>query len=466
MSVFQKGITTSSIHSANLLMNVSKSFGLHINGSNVLILDTSGNTTVGSSYQSTNVNASRLSLLSNRICASVNGYNVLDADSTHTKLGNTFKSTVIDGPNFHVTDTGIVTGSTFVGSTVNSQIVNTNTISTIGGTLSIGSATANPPTFDDNSSRITTTEWVRNHVSTMTGTIIERGYATTTSVNTSLQNYATTTSVNASLQNYATTTSVNTSLQNYATTTSVNTSLQHYATTTSVNTSLQNYVTTNYLTQQGYVIGNSPSILLGNNSGTIQLNGTTTCSSTLSAVTFNATSDKRLKTNIVDLNRDESLKIVRQLKPKIYDFKTRVSDSLVDQVGFIAQDIKEIEMLTPAVNMCKGFIPNLNCAVTCEQGSFMIEFPLKMYDRIQYIQENQSNIATVSSYEEGVVQLDIPVTGEVYLYGTEIEDLHSIQKDMIYTLAVSALQRLDEMVTQQQKTIDYLLQRISTLDRI
>jgi uncharacterized coiled-coil protein SlyX len=75
-------------------------------------------------------------------------------------------------------------------------------------------------------------------------------------------------------------------------------------------------------------------------------------------------------------------------------------------------------------------------------------------DRIQYRQDEQINTATIVYLEDRHIQLSHLLNGEVYLLGIEIQDLHSIQKDMIYTLAVSALQRLDEIVTNQQETID------------
>jgi hypothetical protein len=60
-------------------------------------------------------------------------------------------------------------------------------------------------------------------------------------------------------------------------------------------------------------------------------------------------------------------------------------------------------------------------------------------------------------------QVHEQLTGEFFMYGTEVNDVHSIQKDMVFTLAVSAIQRLDEIVTQQQKTIDELLKKINAV---
>ena len=183
-----------------------------------------------------------------------------------------------------------------------------------------------------------------------------------------------------------------------------------------------------------------------------------TCNGGVNATSFNATSDERVKTNIVDLDRETSLSIVRQLKPKKYDFK----ESVVDQLGFIAQEIKKIDLLSPAVNdNSKGMIP-IGRTVNCHEGMFSLDLSLNVMDRIQYRQDDQINTATIVYIEEGHTQLSHLLNGDVYLLGIEIHDLHSIQKDMIYTLAVSALQRLDEIVTNQQQTID---RQQHTIDR-
>ena len=464
MSVFQKGITTNFIQSANLLMNVSKSFGLYINDSNVLRLDTSGNTTIGSTYQTTNMNASRLSMISNRISASVNGHNALDADSTHTTLGHMNGSTLIDGVNFRVSDTGVITGKSLLCTnvssqlvntqTVNTQTVNTQTITSLTGLISLGPTTTVTPSSEENTSRIATCQWVRDRDNVLRASVNTSFDTLTSSINTSFSTLAN--SVNVSF--HTLTSSINTSLSTVTNsanisfdtlTDSINTSFDTL--TDSINVSLTGYMlTTGSTSDNAITFGTTSAIVL-------------TCCGPLNALTFNATSDERVKTNMVDLDRDHSLEALRQLKPKIYDFKKGFKDSPLDQLGFIAQEIKEIKLLAPAVNSSKGFIPNLGCTVTCQEGRFTTHVPLKVSDRIKYRQDDQVHIATVLSVENGVYQMDTPVTGEVYLYGTEIDDLHSIQKDMIYTLAVSALQRLDEIVSQQQKTIDQQQEMIDLL---
>lgn len=188
---------------------------------------------------------------------------------------------------------------------------------------------------------------------------------------------------------------------------------------------------------------------------------------------FQATSDQRVKMNIEDLNRVTSLETLRQLKPKMYDFV----DSPRNQLGFIAQEIKNIDLLKSSIHEGPGFIPNIYRTVLCEQGWFTVETPLKKGDAIRYKRNGKINTTHILNASSPNYQLVEPFTEELFLYGTEVPDFHSIEKDMIFTLAVSAIQQLDTVVTEQQatiqklihkseeqqKTLDFLLQKIDAI---
>jgi hypothetical protein len=96
---------------------------------------------------------------------------------------------------------------------------------------------------------------------------------------------------------------------------------------------------------------------------------------------------------------------------------------------------------------------------------FVLDISLNVSDRVQYTKDEMTNTATIVYAKNGKYQLSHLHTGEVYLDGIEIQDLHSIQKDMIYTVTVSALQRLDEIVSQQQTQLEQQQKIIDELSR-
>ena len=73
---------------------------------------------------------------------------------------------------------------------------------------------------------------------------------------------------------------------------------------------------------------------------------------------FYTTSDERIKTNFVDISDNESLEVLRMIKPKKYNYKAYLERGFNQVYGYIAQQIKEV--LPYAVTIKKNqFIPNI-----------------------------------------------------------------------------------------------------------
>ena len=77
---------------------------------------------------------------------------------------------------------------------------------------------------------------------------------------------------------------------------------------------------------------------------------------TVEATEFDNPSDKRIKTNITDLEDNECLNLVRQLKPVKYQYIDKEERGDHTVYGFIAQDIREV--LPYATKTIKEFVPD------------------------------------------------------------------------------------------------------------
>ena len=75
------------------------------------------------------------------------------------------------------------------------------------------------------------------------------------------------------------------------------------------------------------------------------------------AAAFVAISDKRIKSNIVDINDTYALDQIRAIKPKYYEYIDKKSRGSSSVIGFIAQEIKEV--IPRAVAVTDGQIPNI-----------------------------------------------------------------------------------------------------------
>lgn len=165
-------------------------------------------------------------------------------------------------------------------------------------------------------------------------------------------------------------------------------------------------------------------------------------------------SDARIKDHITDISSEHGLSVVRNLHPKTFTY----TYSDLKTHGFIAQDVAEV--LPVAVDKQAGFIPDICVFATTKagaQGTTLI-FELKnvglKVGALQIVENGQKRVVHVDG--ENHVQETI-VAERVFVYGHGVEDFHTLDKDVIFTMAVSAIQHLD-------KTVSALEERISILE--
>lgn len=192
---------------------------------------------------------------------------------------------------------------------------------------------------------------------------------------------------------------------------------------------------------------------------------------------FIASSDARIKTNIQTINDADSLLKLRSLQPKRYEYIDKVSKGDQTVYGFIAQEVQKI--LPYAVSTKQELVPNIYKGARAEatfQG-ILLTFEsqhditgtckLKLYD----ISNNNmdTNVLGVVSSNQLLVSdsfrdVNGQVTSEVFVYGAYVDDFHVLDKDAIFTVAVSALQQVDQHVTELQCKITKLEERLTTLE--
>lgn len=197
-------------------------------------------------------------------------------------------------------------------------------------------------------------------------------------------------------------------------------------------------------------------------------------SNRIAATEFNAYSDRRIKTNVVDINDASALEILRRIEPKRYHYIDTISRGSAPIWGFIAQQVGEV--LDYSTNQITDFVPNVYCQATRSGKTFVttmsIEWEttnvtgkMKLYDEM-----NRGRIVTVENFVSPtsfIIQEDLQDT-EYFVYGQQVTDFHTLNKDSIYTIATAAIQELDRKLdsTQStlQSTINALTERITALE--
>ena len=214
---------------------------------------------------------------------------------------------------------------------------------------------------------------------------------------------------------------------------------------------------------------------------------------------FIVSSDKRIKTNIVDIDDSKALSILRKIQPKTYEYIDKFQKGNDSVIGFIAQEIKEI--IPKAVIIVKSYIPNFYtfCEVSstdtfnillvtspidlswnplhdlsgnpfidaegnaCSDASGNKVFKIKLYDQSDNeIECKTTNVLDKRSFLMDISGKDLSIdrSGSIvkdvcgnsfnprnlyFLYGQEVDDFNAMDKNAIFTVVTAAVQDIDRI---------------------
>ena len=197
-----------------------------------------------------------------------------------------------------------------------------------------------------------------------------------------------------------------------------------------------------------------------------------------------SSSDERIKKNIRDLQDDSALQMILNIQPKKYnyiDLQTKGSSAGTEIYGFIAQQIKEV--IPDAVKIQTEFIPNIFSVADYNIAENIITLPsrlqsggslniakatrIKCYD----MRDNMIIVEVIEVIEVieilNIISIKIKnikyYNDKIFVYGTEVNDFHALNKEYINTLNVCAVQELHRKIITQQEEITGLNEKINVL---
>jgi len=184
--------------------------------------------------------------------------------------------------------------------------------------------------------------------------------------------------------------------------------------------------------------------------------GIYTTGSVISTVGFYASSDSRIKKNIMDATDLSCSYILQHLKPKIFNFIDIKERGIEPVWGFIAQEVKQI--MPNAITYMKDFITNI--FETADLCGNMITLRNKTtaeilkdevgYNKLKIFNTDEKDtivsIKEIIDEKRFIIESEEPIETEnnlVFVYGQEVPDFHSLDKDMIFTLTTAVVKELD-----------------------
>ena len=202
--------------------------------------------------------------------------------------------------------------------------------------------------------------------------------------------------------------------------------------------------------------------------------------------TYIGASDLRIKKDVRDIKDHEALQQIRQLDAKFYKYKDPIKRGYAEVLGFIAQDVNNT--IPHAVYPKTDFIPNemrvfdVQWKTDAETGhKRMVPAETLAPGRYKFIMfKGEEGVEEELTTKDGKTFLkdeDTPYTTDqkydnVFLYGKEVDDFLTIDKNKIFAVAYAALQEVDriqqvmqEKVVTLEETVLQLSERLSALEK-
>ena len=174
-------------------------------------------------------------------------------------------------------------------------------------------------------------------------------------------------------------------------------------------------------------------------------------------------SDKRIKENITDVPDNLSLQKLRDISCCYYEYKDKISKGDSKVFGFIAQQVRE--HMPMAVALIENIIPNemrvINPQWTtlADASGYKLTIPdLQDVSSTKY-KFYVTNDPSGDEVEKEIFSMENDPKSfifeeqwqNVFLYGKEVDDFHTLNKQALFTLNFSATQEIDR-IQQQEKT--------------
>jgi hypothetical protein len=199
----------------------------------------------------------------------------------------------------------------------------------------------------------------------------------------------------------------------------------------------------------------------------------------MAAQEFNAYSDIRIKEQIEDVVDISALSALRQIEPKRYNYIDKLSRGTQPVWGFIAQQVGSVLEYSTAKII--DFIPNVydtadvnnnpdgqtyitlksktTIGLSSTSGSTN-PTKIKLYD-----EQNIEKIVTLKEIVDDTTFIvnENLIENKVFVYGIEVSDFHTLNKDAIFTINVAATQELDRQLEEAKQRIQTLEQELQDI---
>jgi len=183
---------------------------------------------------------------------------------------------------------------------------------------------------------------------------------------------------------------------------------------------------------------------------------------------FLASSDERIKENITEVPDNLALQMLRDIDCNYYEYKDKIAKGAQQTIGFIAQQVKQ--HLPMAISLQKSIIPNEMRVLESAWDGLNMSSDLTDVSGVKYRFYVSNDISGNDEVNKEVVgNADNTFTfdkeyNNVFCYGKEVDDFHTIDKQKLFTLNFSATQEIDRIQQQEKTKLEAAESRIAALE--
>ena len=210
---------------------------------------------------------------------------------------------------------------------------------------------------------------------------------------------------------------------------------------------------------------------------TLKANGSVIC------LNYCIFSDKRVKTNIQEMNHAESLNTLRLLQPCCFEYIDKIQNTSHPVDGLISQEV--IEIIPQAITYLKETLPNIFQIGTYTIDSSGNQFIFLSDYNMENLQYDASGniypkLCIYNDEENGLMKtvtiIDIPssnciqistdetLSENIFVYGQNTDNYQHLNYHSVFTLCTSALKEIDKQLTDHTSHLDSLEQQMQDVD--
>ena len=156
-------------------------------------------------------------------------------------------------------------------------------------------------------------------------------------------------------------------------------------------------------------------------------------------------SDERIKRDIEDVSEADASRLVSDLRPRTFRYTDAIEYGPDRVNGLIAQEV--LRVVPSAVSTHEGVVPDVFKSGQVSGDWIAVEGAFAVGDVLKVLDGDEVHMVAVVDLREGSVRVDKDFKGaEVFVYGREVQDFHTVSYERIVPLLISTIQSLQKRV--------------------